>query len=117
MFSWGIMLTRLKILTVIDIFICDLRIYIYQHNHKYYRRDKNVHGFYTRGRDNFRLLECKWDVRQRSLDFLKPRIYDKLLMDIRGAPTEPAFIKTLRTSYLLQEGFYTLEQFFSSGSL
>ena len=65
----------------------------------------DVHSFYTRSKNSFRLPHCGTNVKKFSLRFQGPKLYHSFSPDVQNAPSFAVFTSKLKIYLLIQEHF------------
>lgn len=104
-----------KILTLISILILEMCLYVLANRNKY-TRIQQIHDYNTRNCLNFHIPYCKYVVSSKSPDYLSLKIFNKLPKEIVSSANLTIF-KTRLKKYLIENTFYTLDEFFTRSNI
>ena len=99
------------ILTFPSIYIYKCSVYVFDNKNRF-RRNGDNHSYGTRGRSNYRIPLHHTTGFQHGPAYSCAVIYNKIPAAIRSCNTKAIFKKKLRT-YLAQECFYSIKDFFN----
>ena len=71
-----------------------------------FSRNNQINGHNTRHTNSFHLPLCRTNIRQFSVFYQGPKLYNSLSIDITGSPSLASFKRKLKKSILSKYSFY-----------
>jgi hypothetical protein len=104
---------ELKIFRVICLFIFETLCFFHKYN-IYQVRNSNFHGYDTRRKDDFCIFQCNTSLYKKSVVNMSIRLHNSLPSDLKELGDFKKFKRALK-SFLLNNSFYSLSEFFAYG--
>ncbi|KAJ2953925.1 hypothetical protein O0L34_g1561 [Tuta absoluta] len=103
---------ELKILTLPSLYILEVSKLV-RRNLSDFPTRADVHHYNVRGRNDLRAPHTRLKKSNSCLHTIGPKIYNKIPIDIKSAPSEIIFVGRLKDE-LLKHAFYSLDEFLKS---
>ena len=105
------LLNQFNILTLPAQYIFSVLIFVIE-NRDSFVVNNTVHGYNTRNNFDFHLPSTHLSIVQRGVLHSGCRIFNSLPLFIKGHSEKPCYFRKLLKSYLLEQSFYTLEEYY-----